>query len=106
MARKIHVRYEIPDPLQALSEGNYEEAIRAVTIADAYSMALGSLPCAAYDPVRRLYIATPLPPVTEAVGPEDPPERTNIMAELTGEIQKDLWGIFGEYEEVYYDPFP
>lgn len=103
MARKIHIKYEIPDPLQALSEGHYEAAIRAVTIADSYALALGSLPCAAYDPVRRLYIATPLPPVTEAVGPEEPPERYNVMAGLVGEIQQNLWGIFGDCEEVYFD---
>ena len=106
MARKIRIKYEMPDPLQALSEGNYEAAIRAVTIADSYALALGSLPCAAYDPVRKLCIATPLPPVTEAVGPEEPPERYNLMQELTGEIQKDLWELFEDYEEVYYDPFP
>lgn len=106
MARRIRIKYEIPDPLRELSEGRYESAIRAVTIADAYSLSLGSLPCASYDPIRKLYIATPLPPITEPIGPEEPPERYSVMQPLVDEIQKDLWGIFGDFEEVYYDPFP
>ena len=98
----IRIKLNTENPLELLEKGNYEAAIRTVTVIDAYTMILGSIPCAAYDPVRRLYIATPLPPVTEPLIPGEPPERYNIMNDVVNEVQADLQPIIANYEEVYF----